>query len=183
MSRIPNSMAAVSLAVVAKEKSLTMLKSICALAVLVGGLSQTGVAHAAWTSGSACTVTAGSPFVAVSQVPYGATNKSTSSAITVDCPLQGTNGSVTAVSMLAFDRNGSSNVICTLHAWDRNGNYITSIQLSTTNGGAGAGLQNVVRDQQIISNAFIWSAQCSIPNATVQNGVNWESHIIGFGIN
>ena len=148
-----------------------MQKQLATLIAAVGILLPLSSAHAITTSGSACTV------------PYGAANPNTSgNPLVVECPLNAPpNGQVNSITMLAFDRNATFNVSCTLHAWDNFGNYITSRTISTTGGVPGAGIQRPGPLTQLgLTNVYHWSARCSIPAATVQNGTTWMSHIVGF---
>jgi hypothetical protein len=159
-----------------------MKKQLATLIAAVGILLPLSSAHAMTTSGSVCTVPAGSPFVAVSTVPYGAGNPSTSNTLTVECPLNAPpDGNVSWISMLAFDRNTQVNVACTFHAWNNSGGYIGSRNFATVGGAVGAGIQIAGNSGALfLTGHYHWSARCQIPSAVVSNGTTWMSHIVGF---
>lgn len=148
-----------------------MKRWIAALTVVVGTLAGTRDSEAGVTyvAGNVC-------FEGAKLHPWGATNTSTTTTLTVNCPLT-TVPSISTISMAVYDRHTSANITCNYIGFDLAGNIVFNVSKSSSGGGPGAGFSSATAFLPV-SSARIVTAQCTIPVAT--SGGTWQSHIVGF---
>jgi len=119
----------------------------------------------------------------IERTQYGVHNTSTTSPVTVECPLNvsyfGSNSpSVSGFSIKAYDRNPSSDVNCNMQRIDGNGNVSYTAALTTSN--SGAGVQDVSVLPTGVTILGTWRLRCSIP-ATVSGGGGFN-HLVSYSI-
>lgn len=118
---------------------------------------------------------------------YGVHN-TCSVAVDVECPVDvvfpgtATTGTATSITLQAYDRNAAANadVSCNLERIDANGNPTFTMNIKTSGGGAGAGLQSpLVNLGSPLLIGAAWRLRCTLPGASG----GWFSHVVSYKLN
>jgi hypothetical protein len=113
---------------------------------------------------------------------FGIDNTS-AAPVTIECPLPlSFNGNaianVTAASAVAYDRNTTSDVVCSLQVVNSLGNVLQSFNAQTSGGGPGSNFQPLTFPvSQAISSNY-WRLHCTLP--AIQSGA--LSHLTTYGL-
>jgi hypothetical protein len=132
-----------------------------------------------WLHGSGCS----SSNSAVSVNQYGVFNTS-SSAVTVTCPVPvTTQGLISLISVVAYDRSSTADVSCSMVETDSGGTVLGTAALNT------AGNSGSVQNPQTpapghflswSSAGHFWMLQCSIPGVTASGTSFLTAYYIGY---
>lgn len=160
---------------------MTQKMLVIALPLVVALASASAAASRVYPhSGVGCVQAVGSQN-SIDRTQYGVHNTSSSSAVTVECPVNPSYVSsaqpvVSIFGVQAYDRNPSADVSCDLQRVDGNGNVSYTTNLHTSN--SGAGVQGLVVSPSGVIVSGTWRLRCSVPAAVSGN----FSHVTSYSM-